>query len=335
MFTMRPPFVCFLAGTLLLSTPHSTSAKAPTVRITITGGGLNGPIQITDTQILEMSHAWGTAFLDASHSPLTQAPKVSTTYEVTLYSRIAQNDIRKTCVLYYSPRPSPEQGFIYLPGRGTVYMLNAGTMTRQGRDGRWNYASPAWEALIKPLILRAEGERGSTSASGAKVAAGLQNSRNSSRVSGVVIQQWTRPRSGWLYVLDPRSEPDHPGSRVWLLDPETTKVMGSVKAGHDPDFALSPDGNQLYIASGERESGELAVIDTARGTVLRVPFLERVLYQPWYEGLPPFSRMAVSSDGGALWILDVFSPDNIGYQLRTFDTRSRRFLAAGVQLGNC
>jgi hypothetical protein len=61
--------------------------------------------------------------------------------------------------------------------------------------------------------------------------------------------------------------------------------------------------DRLYVVSGERESGELAVIDTASGVVQHFPFPERTVYRPWYEGLPPFSPMAVSLDGRALHIV--------------------------------
>jgi hypothetical protein len=129
-------------------------------------------------------------------------------------------------------------------------------------------------------------------------------------------------------VLDPRSKSEHPGSRIWLFDPESARVMGSVRAGYDPDFALSPDGSHLYVASGERDSAELAVIDTASGKTLHVPFLDRVLYKPWYQGLPPYSRMEVTSDGREVRILvhHVSSPEKVGcaiYQVEVATQESR------------
>ena len=58
--------------------------------------------------------------------------------------------------------------------------------------------------------------------------------------SNIEIENWVKPASGWLYVLDP--QPDSGGSRgrVWLVDPETTKVMGGIRTGDNADFALSP-----------------------------------------------------------------------------------------------
>lgn len=75
----------------------------------------------------------------------------------------------------------------------------------------------------------------------------------------------------------------------------------------------SPGGARLYIASGERESGKLAAVDTATGDIHHIAFPDRVLYKPWYQGLPPFSGMAISPDGRALWIPGhhILSPDRI------------------------
>ena len=113
--------------------------------------------------------------------------------------------------------------------------------------------------------------------------------------------------------------------------------MGSVHAGFEPDFALSPDGSRLYVASGERERGELAVIDTSDGKIRNIAFPERILYHPWYFGLPPFHGIAVSADGGALGIPErrVVSPEKVGFQARIFLTGSSRFLRETIGLDNC
>jgi len=41
----------------LLWAPTIASAKVPTVKITVSGGGLTSPIVLTDRQLLEMSNA--------------------------------------------------------------------------------------------------------------------------------------------------------------------------------------------------------------------------------------------------------------------------------------
>jgi hypothetical protein len=105
----RTLFYLLVSATLLVM-PPALSGKAGTARVTITGGGLDSPIQITDAKVLELSHAWGGGFLDASRPPLAQAPNVDSPYEVTFYSWIADNDIRKTCVFFYSPGSAAAPG---------------------------------------------------------------------------------------------------------------------------------------------------------------------------------------------------------------------------------
>ena len=320
---------------VLLGTPIATWAKSPTTEITLSGGGLGRVVEVTDPKLLAMSNVWLGQFLDPSRSPLNEGPPGLKAYEVSFYVKLAENDVRKMYVAYYYPNVGSEQGLIYLPDKGAVWELNIGTIIRGGQ-GKWNYVLPAWEALIKPVIANAEAAPALTSESTtASEATGSQNQKVSG-ASEVATGGWTRPKRGWLYVLDPRSESDHPGSRVWLVDPKSAKVMGSIRAGSDPDFALSPDGTRLYVASGERESGELAAIDTATGAVKRFPFPDRILYKPWYEALPPFSPMVVSSDGAVrILVHRLFSPEKIGYQLWTFDTTNGRFLSAHIGLGNC
>ena len=322
--------VIVLAG---LAVPAVAGGKATPFKLTISGGRLATAIDVTEPQLLALSDVYGGQFIDDSRSPENEAPREVVGYEVSFYVKVEENDVRKMYVVYYYPQSFKERGFLYLPGEGAVRDLNNGTIMRGARDGKWNYASPEWEALIKPAILRAQEAQSASSASERPT----QKDAEFSRASEVSIDGWTKPRPGWLYVLDPRSDANHPGSRIWLVDPETAKVMGSVRAGYDPDIALSPDGSHLFVASGERESGELAVIDMASGAILHVPFPERILYKPWYAGLPPYSRMEVSADGRFLRVLvnHLFSPDKIGYQLWTFDTESKSFLSAHIHLGNC
>jgi hypothetical protein len=153
--------------------------------------------------------------------------------------------------------------------------------------------------------------------------------------SKIAVENWTKPAPGWLYVLDPQLDTGGPGGRVWLVDPESAIVMGGIRTGDNADFALSPDGTRLYIASTtDSNLSELAVIDTAAGKILaRGTMEDRVLA----NALPPFSTMAVSGDGLALRILAVTptSPDTDLFLLTTFDTQTGDFLPKKVHLGNC
>ncbi len=153
--------------------------------------------------------------------------------------------------------------------------------------------------------------------------------------SKIEVENWAKPKPGWLYVLDPKPEMDGPGGRIWLVDPESAKVTGSIRTGVNPDFALSPDGSRLYVASiTNGDSSELAVIDTAQGVVLERGAIED---REVGNGLPSFSTMAVSGDGLALRILidAPKSADADSFLLATFDTQTGEFLRSSVHLGNC
>ena len=157
---------------------------------------------------------------------------------------------------------------------------------------------------------------------------------SSIQASNIQIENWTKPQSGWLYVLDPQPG-NGAGGRIWLVDPETTRVMGSIRTGDKPDFALAPDGGRLYVASlVQADLSEHAVIDTAAGTVVQRGTIDgRALY----DGLPPFSTMAVSADGSVLRILidAPKSEDADAFLLASFDTSTGKFLPRSVHLGNC
>jgi hypothetical protein len=170
-------------------------------------------------------------------------------------------------------------------------------------------------------------------------AAGVQTSppaqTDAARDSKIKVESWAKPEPGWLYVLDPKPNAGGPGGRVWLINPETAKVMGSIRTGDNADFALSPDGSRLYVASiTEGDSSELAVIDTGQGAVIQRGTVED---REVASVLPAFSAMAVSGDGLALRILidAPESQDRDMFLLATFDTQTGEFLPGNVRLHNC
>jgi hypothetical protein len=153
--TMKKTFLIFLL--MFLGIPQAASAKSPTVKIMISGGGLTSTIEATDPRILDISNVWSGQFLDHSRGTAKEPRRGLQRYEVSFYVKIADNEVRKKYVLYYYPNSEAEPGYIYLPGKGeTWYSLNVGTIIRQEQDGKWNYASPAWEDLIKSVIASAE-----------------------------------------------------------------------------------------------------------------------------------------------------------------------------------
>jgi hypothetical protein len=140
---------------LLALTPLA-QAKAPTYKLVVEGGGLNQPLEITDQRLLDLSNVWTGIFVDSSRDPVPEAPRGVGPYEISFYVKFG-NDIRKKYVVYYHPRSSSQSGYIYLPGSGDTFQyLNWGSIVRRGDDGKWHYALPAWENLIKPVIAQAD-----------------------------------------------------------------------------------------------------------------------------------------------------------------------------------
>jgi hypothetical protein len=156
-----------------------------------------------------------------------------------------------------------------------------------------------------------------------------------SEASHIKVDSWVRPQSGWLYVIDPRPDSSGPGERIWLVDPETSKVMGSIQTGSNADFALLPDGGRLFVASIiDRDTSELAVIDTEKGVVLQRTTIED---REVGDVLPSFSMMAVSGDGLALRILrdTPESEDRDMFLLATFNTQTSELQSNFIRLYNC
>ena len=101
--------------------------------------------------------------------------------------------------------------------------------------------------------------------------------------------------------------------------------MGSIRTGDNPDFALSPDGSRLYVASiTEGDTSELAVIDTAAGAIVQRSAVED---REVGDVIPSFSTMAVSGDGLALRIVrdTPKTQDADMFLLATFDTTTESF----------
>ena len=148
---------------------------------------------------------------------------------------------------------------------------------------------------------------------------------------------WAEPKSGWLYVLDPRVASGK--SMVWLVDPREG-IKGRLEAGYAPFFALSPDGTRLYVSSpppGPPGSGvssdELWTIDTATGDVLQqVKLADRVTYT-----LPAPGGLAVSPDGRYVYVAKsrTIRPGVHEQAIQTFDTIRKRFLSEEAVLPRC
>ncbi|HSA91723.1 MAG TPA: hypothetical protein VLE48_01825 [Terriglobales bacterium] len=155
----------------VLMAPSRMLAKVPTSRITIQGGGLNAPIEITDANVLGRFFVWadgGTSpnqasafIIDGSRGPAAERPKGLRRYEVSFYAKLPEE--RLIYVVQYELDPSTGKGYVHLPGRGEKwYRLNVSTILR-GVEGNWFHAWEVWDKAVRPLIDEASTNRASGS----------------------------------------------------------------------------------------------------------------------------------------------------------------------------
>jgi DNA-binding beta-propeller fold protein YncE len=166
----------------------------------------------------------------------------------------------------------------------------------------------------------------------AALCAGVSGGADRDRVE---VQTWQPPQSGWLYIVDAT-----PGeSRVFLVDPETGQTAGTIRSGYNPDIAVSPRGDRLYLASvvqncGQANCDQLAVIDTQTGRVLSTTAIpDRVHYKVY----PLSSWMAVSADGRTVYLQkwQGLPSGDTPVALAAFDVVHQRFYDAAIELGGC
>jgi len=142
---LSPPVLS--AATLIVLFSITLSAKAPTVRIAISGGALSAPIETTDPAAL--ASIWAGSFIGAlSEEPDRELPRYRVTFFVRWGTASAET-IEPKYVVTYARNPRNGRGFVYLPGRGEEgYAMNVRSMERDGHDGRWHHADAGWSSAI-------------------------------------------------------------------------------------------------------------------------------------------------------------------------------------------
>ncbi len=165
-------------------------------------------------------------------------------------------------------------------------------------------------------------------------AAGISPWGDSPQLNASVIF-WTSPHPGWLYVLDPeiiRYRPNNV-SQVLLVDPTSGEIKGVIRAGLQPDFALSPDGSHLYILSG----GYLSAVDTQSGSVLG----NWPVHDPAQiiTGLPSPGSLVAGTGNRYVFVLKVHNRQMAGggatCAIGTFDVQQGAFLPDEARLPTC
>jgi hypothetical protein len=130
------------------------AAKSRTVKLMISGPGIARPLEVTDPAAL--ANAWGGEFLAGPASqPDARLPRYTVSFyaELMRAERTGSPEIRLMYVVEYCRDPATAAGYVFLPGPDDGrYKLNATTILRDGQDGRWQHAAPAWnEAVWKAL----------------------------------------------------------------------------------------------------------------------------------------------------------------------------------------
>jgi DNA-binding beta-propeller fold protein YncE len=140
---------------------------------------------------------------------------------------------------------------------------------------------------------------------------------------------WTAPQHGWLYVID--TNKSAVSATIYLVDPGSGTIRGSITTGYLSWAALSPDGSRLYIASVHSGQGSIAAIDTFTGTTVATTVLSNLtMYIDW----PTAPSLAVSADGEKLFVerLRTLAAGNDIYSISTIDTTTMRVLPGEVQV---
>jgi DNA-binding beta-propeller fold protein YncE len=150
--------------------------------------------------------------------------------------------------------------------------------------------------------------------------------------TSIEVENWTKPEPGWLYVLDSRPDAGKTPGRIWLVDPETGETKGSIRTGYRPDFALSPDGSELYIASDPGfHTSEFAAVDVSTGEIVHGETIHNRV-EPLV--LESYSTMSVTADGQFLRYLADGEHDG-EFEVDTIVTKSGALLGRHVFVGNC
>ncbi|MDT5121232.1 MAG: hypothetical protein QOC96_714 [Acidobacteriota bacterium] len=150
----------FLISMIHIACASAVYSKGKPDKIIITGGGLAQPIEITDRETLIEFAPYIGQFIDWKKGIVADPPTQEQPFEVYFYmkwkerhSRYDQGDLKMIYSVRYLPGRDGAPGFVYLPGKDDDrYYNNVGTILREGDDGKWHYASPAWDALMKRLI---------------------------------------------------------------------------------------------------------------------------------------------------------------------------------------
>jgi hypothetical protein len=148
------------------------SAKGFTTKVSIAGGTLTAPLEISDPGILKDFNVWsgpGTSrngvegtegfIIDWASGVVESPPSGLSVYDVSFYVKYhnrpaSQQQDTLAYVVRYTVT-TDGHGYVYLPGKADeTYRLNVRAIHR-GREGHWFRATAAWQNAVDRLISQA------------------------------------------------------------------------------------------------------------------------------------------------------------------------------------
>ena len=150
-----------IVATLVVGLASPLIAKGPTVRLTIAGGGLTQPLNVTSPIALvnvwngvRKAQSWWDfpkPFLaGAATEPDAVLPRYTISFYVKAFAEEPQ--VRVLYVVRYVPDPQTGGGYVYLPRSGDSEARFNSVISRPGQDGRWNRASAEWSGVINAQL---------------------------------------------------------------------------------------------------------------------------------------------------------------------------------------
>ncbi|HZE72462.1 MAG TPA: hypothetical protein VE135_23365 [Pyrinomonadaceae bacterium] len=152
--------LCVISTMMALTLSPSIYAKGIPDLVTIKSEGMAHPIEITDRDTLRQFSPWMGQFIDWKKGVIPEPTNQAHSFEVSFYMKWNQRhspedrgDLKLIYSVKYCPGMEGQAGYVYLPGKGEDrYIINSGTILRDGDDGKWHQAAAGWETLMKQLI---------------------------------------------------------------------------------------------------------------------------------------------------------------------------------------
>ena len=139
-----------VALTLAVPLAVPLSAKGPTTKLVITGPGLSAPVEISSPAAIAPS-VYGGEFIG---QPAPPPPAILKRYTVTFHVLAPRETApRPRYQVQFARDPLSAEAFVYLPApTEPAGKANRHTIMREGQDGRWHHAAPAWSRAVAAAL---------------------------------------------------------------------------------------------------------------------------------------------------------------------------------------